>query len=239
MNFYDDLRAAETALDHRLYAAGNALREGSATQVDATSALRVILLHADPVPEEPEQQPAPSPSSPATSLLRTPQRRLALVVNLLLVLGPGRRVPHRGAARPGGPCTDRPGQHRRPVKHRDCYPDRHLGPAAVRRDRRAGRRGDRQAEQECPRQAALPRLARLHHRQPGMPKAGLALAGHMSARPGSTRSAICSANSTGCRSGMTSSSVTPRAAYSRAAARNASTSARAGITASTVFSIRS
>ena len=57
MNFYDDLRAAETALDHRLYAAGNALQEGSATQVDATSALRVILLHADPVPEEPEQQP--------------------------------------------------------------------------------------------------------------------------------------------------------------------------------------
>ena len=89
MNFYDDLRAAETALDHRLYAAGNALREGSATQVDATSALRVILLHADPVPEEPEQQPAPSPSSPATSLLRTPQRRLALVVNLLLVLALG------------------------------------------------------------------------------------------------------------------------------------------------------
>jgi hypothetical protein len=89
MNFYDDLRAAETALDHRLYAAGNALREGSATQVDATSALRVILLHADPVPEEPEQQPAPSPSSPATSLLRRPQRRLALVVNLLLVLALG------------------------------------------------------------------------------------------------------------------------------------------------------
>ena len=89
MNFYDDLRAAETALDHRLYAAGNALREGSATQVDATSALRVILLHTDPVPEEPEQQPAPSPSSPATSLLRRPQRRLALAVNLLLVLALG------------------------------------------------------------------------------------------------------------------------------------------------------
>ena len=89
MNFYDDLRAAETALDHRLYAAGNALREGSATQVDATSALRVILLHTDPVPEEPEQQPAPSPSASATSLLRGPQRRLALAVNLLLVLALG------------------------------------------------------------------------------------------------------------------------------------------------------
>jgi hypothetical protein len=87
MNFNDDLRAADTALDHRLYAAGNALREASATQVDATSSLRVILLHADPAPEEPEQQPAPS--APATSLLRRPQRRLALAVNLLLVLALG------------------------------------------------------------------------------------------------------------------------------------------------------
>jgi hypothetical protein len=89
MNFHDGLRAADTALDHRLYAAGNALREASATQVDATSALRVILLHADPVPEEPEQQPAPSPSSRASSLLRGPQRRMALAVNLLLVLALG------------------------------------------------------------------------------------------------------------------------------------------------------
>jgi uncharacterized protein HemX len=89
MNFHDDLRAADTALDHRLYAAGNALREGSATQVDATSALRVILLHSDPAPEEPEQQPAPSPPSPVTTLLRGRQRRLALTVNLLLVLALG------------------------------------------------------------------------------------------------------------------------------------------------------
>jgi uncharacterized protein HemX len=89
MNFHDDLRDAGTALDRRLYAAGNALREGSATQVDATSALRVILLHADPAPEEPEQQPAPSPSASATSLVRGPQRRLALAVNLLLVLALG------------------------------------------------------------------------------------------------------------------------------------------------------
>ena len=87
MNFNDDLRAADTVLDHRLYAAGNALREASATQVDATSALRVILLHADPAPEEPDGQPAPSTS--ATSLLRRPQRRLALAVNLLLVLALG------------------------------------------------------------------------------------------------------------------------------------------------------
>jgi hypothetical protein len=87
MNFNDDLRAADTVLDHRLYAAGNALREASATQVDATSSLRVILLHADPAPEEPDGQPAPS--APATSLLRRPQRRLALAVNLLLVLALG------------------------------------------------------------------------------------------------------------------------------------------------------
>ena len=87
MNFNDDLRAADTALNHRLYAAGNALREASATQVDATSALRVILLHADPAPEEPDGQPAPSTS--ATSSLRRPQRRLALAVNLLLVLALG------------------------------------------------------------------------------------------------------------------------------------------------------
>ena len=87
MNFNDDLRAADTVLDHRLYAAGNALREASATQVDATSALRVILLHADPAPEEPDGQPAPSTS--ATSSLRRPQRRLAMAVNLLLVLALG------------------------------------------------------------------------------------------------------------------------------------------------------
>jgi hypothetical protein len=89
MNFIDDSRAADRALDHRLYAAGNALREGSATQVDATTALRAILLHADPVPQEPDPQPAPSPNSPATSPFRGSQRRLALAVNLLLVLALG------------------------------------------------------------------------------------------------------------------------------------------------------
>jgi hypothetical protein len=89
MNFNDDLRAADMLLDHRLYAAGNALREASTTQVDAASSLRVIHLNADPMPEEPHQQLALSPSSPATSLLRRPQRRLALAVNLLLVLALG------------------------------------------------------------------------------------------------------------------------------------------------------
>jgi hypothetical protein len=75
-------------IDDRLRAAGSALREGSATQVDADSALRVILLHADPVAEEPDHQPPPSPSRPATWLLRRPQR-LALAVNLLLVMALG------------------------------------------------------------------------------------------------------------------------------------------------------
>jgi hypothetical protein len=89
MNFNDDLRAADAVLDHRLYAAGNALREASATQVDTASSLRVILLNADPMPEEPHQQLALSPSSPATSLLRRPRRRLALAVNLLLLLALG------------------------------------------------------------------------------------------------------------------------------------------------------
>jgi hypothetical protein len=89
MNFTEGPRATESAIDQRLYAAGNALREGSATQVDATTALRVILLHGDPVPQEPDPQPAPSPNSPATSILRGSQRRLALAVNLLLVLAVG------------------------------------------------------------------------------------------------------------------------------------------------------
>ena len=89
MNFIDDSRAADRALDHRLYAAAKALREGSTTEVDATTALRVIHLHADPVPQEPDPQPAPSPNSPATSPFRGSQRRLALAVNLLLVLALG------------------------------------------------------------------------------------------------------------------------------------------------------
>jgi hypothetical protein len=60
-----------------------------------------------------------------------------------------------------------------------------------------------------------------------------------SASLGTTSSASCSANSTGCRSGITAISLTPSAAYSPAAATNASTSARTGRTASTVFSMRS
>jgi hypothetical protein len=76
-------------LDDRLRAAGDALREGSATQVDAASSLREILLHADPVPEEPGGQPTASPTPPAGRLFSRPQRRLALAANLLLVLALG------------------------------------------------------------------------------------------------------------------------------------------------------
>ena len=88
MNFIDDSRAADRALDHRLYAAAKALREGSTTEVDATTALRVIHLHADPVPQEPDPQPAPSPNSPATSPFRGSQRRLALGAQDVAAGGP-------------------------------------------------------------------------------------------------------------------------------------------------------
>ena len=88
MNLDDRLRASND-LDQRLRAAGDALREGSATQVDAASSLREILLHADPVPEEPAGEPDLSPTPPAGRLFSRPQRRLALAANLLLVLAVG------------------------------------------------------------------------------------------------------------------------------------------------------
>ena len=88
MNLDDRLRASND-LDQRLRAAGDALREGSATQVDAASSLREILLHADPVPEEPAGEPDLSPAPPAGRLFSRPQRRLALAANLLLVLALG------------------------------------------------------------------------------------------------------------------------------------------------------
>ena len=50
----------------------------------------------------------------------------------------------------------------------------------------------------------------------------------MSASFGSTSSAIRWVNSTGCRSGVTCTSVTPSAAYSATSARNASTSSSGG-----------
>ena len=56
---------------------------------------------------------------------------------------------------------------------------------------------------------------------------------------GTTRSASSEANSTGCRSGISITSVTPSLAYSSTSATKASTSASAGRTAQTVFSTSS
>jgi hypothetical protein len=76
-------------LDDRLRAAGRALKEGSAAQVDAASGLREIV-HAGRLPvADPTQPPAePAAHAPASPLLRRTQR-LALAVNLLLVLALG------------------------------------------------------------------------------------------------------------------------------------------------------
>jgi hypothetical protein len=108
MNLDDPLRASND-LDQRLRAAGDALREGSATQVDAASSLREILLHADPVPEEPAVAAAPPPATPAGRLTGRPQRLVALVASLLLVLAVG--VAIGIVVRPGqdsGPLTPVP-----------------------------------------------------------------------------------------------------------------------------------
>jgi hypothetical protein len=77
-------------LDDRLRAAGRALREGSATQVDAAVGLREIVHAGRPQPPDPTAAPAaqPAPPAPAGPLLRRTQR-LALAVNLLLVLALG------------------------------------------------------------------------------------------------------------------------------------------------------
>ena len=75
-------------LDDRLRAAGQALREGSANQVEAAGRLREILHHDDQVPPAPAVDLAPTPARPAASLLRRAQR-LALAVNLLLVVALG------------------------------------------------------------------------------------------------------------------------------------------------------
>jgi hypothetical protein len=78
-------------LDGRLRAAGKALRESSTNQVDAATGLREILhtsrLAADDLADPPQEPAAASPphGSTAGRLFRSPQR-LALAVNLLLVL---------------------------------------------------------------------------------------------------------------------------------------------------------
>ena len=89
---FDRPPAVDTNLDGRLRAAGKALRESSITQVDAATGLREILHTsrlagddlADP-PHEPAAAASPPHGSTAGRLFRSPQR-LALAVNLLLVL---------------------------------------------------------------------------------------------------------------------------------------------------------
>jgi hypothetical protein len=92
----DRLRAAHRTLEERLRAAGSALREGSAAQVDAATALREILHGArstaadQPLPLADRPQDLAGVETPPLGpsrrrLLRTSQR-LALVVNLLLVV---------------------------------------------------------------------------------------------------------------------------------------------------------
>jgi hypothetical protein len=96
MNPNDRLRAAERTLEERLRAASNALREGSADQVDAATGLREIVHGASVAadgqallpagrPLDPAAADAPPPGPPRTRLFRASQR-LALVVNLLLVV---------------------------------------------------------------------------------------------------------------------------------------------------------
>ena len=172
-------------LDDRLRAAGSALREGSVTQVDAATGLRAIILCADPDAgdqagplDEPAGDPARSLPPPAPPPLRRPQR-LALAVNLLLVVALGAvLVVAVQRDQDTGPVTTVPTASAAPatVPPSTAPSDRHLGPGAVPRDGRAGRPGDLAPEPEHPRRAALPGPAGLHHRQPGVPEAGVALA---------------------------------------------------------------
>jgi hypothetical protein len=90
MNADDRLRAAaDSTLEERLRAAGNALREGSAHQVDAATGLREIVhgarAAADARPPDQAAAAGPPPGPPARRWFLPPQR-LALVVNLLLVV---------------------------------------------------------------------------------------------------------------------------------------------------------
>jgi hypothetical protein len=89
MNLDDQLPGARMNLDERLRAASNALREGSATQVDAAGGLREIVYAARLAASDPSAalpgEPLASP--PAGPPRRT--RRLALAVNLVLVLALG------------------------------------------------------------------------------------------------------------------------------------------------------
>jgi hypothetical protein len=89
MSLDDQLPGVRKNLDERLRTAGNALREGSATQVDAAGGLREIvyagrLAAADPAAALPGEPLASPPAGPPR---RT--RRLALAVNLVLLFGLG------------------------------------------------------------------------------------------------------------------------------------------------------
>jgi hypothetical protein len=87
-------------IDDRLRAASRALRDGSVAQVDAAGRLPEIVRQprrpvahgrAPALHERPQEPPGPPPPPlllPPARPRRTPQR-LALVVNLLLVLGLG------------------------------------------------------------------------------------------------------------------------------------------------------
>ena len=88
MNLNDGVRAVDSILEARLRAAGQALREDSANQVEAAGRLREIHRHAEQEAPGPIVNLAPSPARPAASLLRRAQR-LALAVNLLLVVALG------------------------------------------------------------------------------------------------------------------------------------------------------
>jgi hypothetical protein len=89
-------------IDDRLRAASRALKESSIAQVDAATPLREIVLHTgqpvghgpttvlpDP-PDRPQEPPLPlAPSPPSAARWRPRPQRLALAVNLLLVLALG------------------------------------------------------------------------------------------------------------------------------------------------------
>jgi hypothetical protein len=99
-------------IDDRLRTAGNALKEGSAVQVDAALGLREIILHRPRPPAgslpDPPQEPAGTAVTPTRApvlqLLRRPQN-LALAVNLLLVVALGILLVRVATYQPDAPRT--------------------------------------------------------------------------------------------------------------------------------------